>query len=393
MRISRRTSGGRGEYEISEQSPEGYMPNNLVDCRLFLDMGQGLVFDTGTELRHAQGKFRIRMVTQDSDMQLHRQLVVALLLPEAVRADNTMRGGYPIIQKGRYAIETINLEAVQLDGKRAFLRVSEVIIANTDHTAEELHLHSRVANLIRLWEARSKLPQDIQELLGRHEELVRGGRPLHHESEQVIVSLQALLSDQANDLGIAYNEYTDSLPALLELLEVQIAEPEGRVDDIEPEQAELRRRTIREWKKWAAHRGTASANFRRRVRAAYDSTCLVCGKRFPPTAHNRVPGVDAAHVLPWADYDLDRVDNGLCLCKLCHWAFDESIILIRHDGSRYAMEVSSLARQIIIESRPDFSLDVFEKLAGPISLDRLPQARNEWPNPQFLTELLRVLEE
>jgi predicted restriction endonuclease len=184
-----------------------------------------------------------------------------------------------------------------------------------------------------------------------------------------------------------------SLPALLELVEVQIAEPDARVDEIEPEEVDLRRRTIREWKKWAAHRGTASATFRRNVRDAYNSTCLVCGKHFPPTSHNRIPGVDAAHILPWSDYDLDRVDNGLCLCKLCHWAFDEAIILIGHDGSGYRVDVSPSAREIILQARPDFSLGVFEALAGPIPPERLPQARSDWPRPQFLTELLRVLEE
>jgi len=392
MRISRRTSGGRGEYEISEQSSEGYTPHDLVDHRLFLDLGQGITFDTGTELRHVQGKFRIRMVTPDADMQLHRQVVAALLLPESVRADNPLGGGYPIIQKGRYTVETIQLSGVQLDEQRAILQLSEVVIANTDHPAEELHLHRRVANMLRLWEECAGLPPEIQQLLARHEALVRNGGPLHHEAEQVVSALQMLLSDQANDLGIAYNEYTDSLPALLELLEVQIAEPAVRLDEIEPEQVDLRRRTIREWKKWVAHRGTASANFRRKVRAAYDSTCLVCGKRFPPTAHNRVPGVDAAHILPWADYDLDRVDNGLCLCKLCHWAFDEGIILIRHDVQGYVMTVSPSARRIITESRPDFSLDVFDNLAGHIPMERLPQSQNDWPKPQFLTELLRILE-
>lgn len=392
MRISRRTSGGRGEYEISEQSSEGYMPHDLVDRRLFLDLGQGLVFDTGTVLRHAQGKFRLRK-EQGADMQLHRQLVAALLLPEAVRANNTMGGGDIIIQQGRYAVETVHLAVVKLDGNRAFLSVSDVIIANTDHTAEELKLHSRVVKLLRLWEERSRLPSEIQDLLRRHEEFVRGGGPLHREAEQVVAALQELLSDQADDLGIAYNEFTDPLQPLLDVLASMNPEPTVRVDDIEPEQVQLRRRVIRQWKKWAAHRGTASANFRRRVRAAYDSTCLVCGKSFPPTAHNRVPGVDAAHVLPWADYDLDTVDNGLCLCKLCHWAFDEGIILISHEESGYVMRVSPSAKQIITETRPDFSLHVFEELAGPIPPERLPQARNEWPNPKFLAELLRDLDE
>lgn len=100
MRISRRTSRGRGEYEISEETPARVTPHDLVDRRLILDLGNGLVLDSACILRHAQGKFRIRMIQPDADMQLHRQLVAALLLPEAIRANTTMGGGMPIIQKG-----------------------------------------------------------------------------------------------------------------------------------------------------------------------------------------------------------------------------------------------------------------------------------------------------
>ena len=38
--------------------------------------------------------------------------------------------------------------------------------------------------------------------------------------------------------------------------------------------------------------------------------------------------MDAAHILPWAGYDLDVVSNGLCFCKHHHWAFDEGLILL-----------------------------------------------------------------
>ncbi len=387
MRISRRTSGGRGEYEISENTPSGLTPHDIVELRLSLDLGHGLSLDTGCVLRHAQGKFRLRMIRPDAEMQLHRQLVAALLLPEAIRANATMGGGMPIIQKGRYAIETVEIASVRRLENQATLEVAEVILANADHAAEELHLERRVAGLTRLWQETDRLPQEIRNLLKQHENLLQSGDPLKKDAEQLIRDLQSILSDQASDLGIPYNEYTDALPPLLELLDVQIAEPTIRVGDIDPEQVELRRRTAREWKKWASHRGTESARFRARVRDAYDSTCLVCGKKYPPTEFNRVPGVDAAHILPWADYELDRTDNGICLCKLCHWAFDEGIIVVSHAEGRYFVEVSSNAREEIAISDKDFSLEVFELMSGPVPEARLPCNPKDRPNPTFLEEL------
>ncbi|MBI3089619.1 MAG: HNH endonuclease [Candidatus Tectomicrobia bacterium] len=227
----------------------------------------------------------------------------------------------------------------------------------------------------------------MQAIIERHEALVRGGGPLHSEAERLVSELQSVLADQAADFGIAYNEYTDALPPLLELLDIQIAEPAVRVEDIDPEEVELRRRTIREWKRWAAHRGTETARFRVRVRDAYRSTCLVCGKQYPPTPFNRVPGVDAAHILPWADYDLDRTDNGICLCKLCHWAFDEGILVVSARAGHYHVEVSQAARAAIAQAGTPFSLDVFDGLAGQVPGERLPARPEDWPNVQFLEEL------
>ena len=36
--------------------------------------------------------------------------------------------------------------------------------------------------------------------------------------------------------------------------------------------------------------------------------------------------VDAAHIVPWRVRHDDRVGNGLALCWLCHWAFDEELL-------------------------------------------------------------------
>ena len=147
MRISRRTSGGRGEYEISEPTADGLTPNDLVGNRILLDLGQGLVLDTATVLKHAQGKFRLRRIRPDGEMQLHRQVVAALLLPEAIRSNETMGGGEPIIQRGRYAIETIQLAAAPIADQSVCLSLSEIIISNRDHAAGELHIRSRLARI------------------------------------------------------------------------------------------------------------------------------------------------------------------------------------------------------------------------------------------------------
>lgn len=393
MRISRRTSGGRGEYEISEEAPCGLTPHDLVDHRILLDLGHGHVLDTGCILKHAQGKFRLRMIQPDADMQLHRQLVAALLLPEAIRANPTMGGGMPIIQKGRYAIETVVVMAVQLQAYQATLAVDEVFLSNADHAAEDLHFDKRIADIIRLWRKRQELPLEMRILLEQHESLLSAGDPLHKDAEKLVADLQTILSDQAADLGIVYSEYTDVLPPLLQLLDVKISEPTVRVEDIDPEEITLRRRTAREWRRWASHRGTASARFRTKVRNAYNATCLACGKSFPPTDFNRIPGVDAAHILPWADYDLDRTDNGVCLCRLCHWAFDEGIIIIMYENGQYLIEVSPRARTVIEASGIPFSLDALEQLAGQVPEDRLPCRHGDRPSPKFLEELRRNLED
>ena len=149
---------------------------------------------------------------------------------------------------------------------------------------------------------------------------------------------------RARNSGVEYrSQAEDVVPDLLESLEWAKDPPEQPkpVDDVPPEEVEIRQRVIKDWKRWASFRGAKSARFRQEVRRAYNSTCIVCGLHLPPTPFNTVAGVDAAHILPWADYDLDEVSNGVCLCKHHYWAFDEGLILITHDGQRYHAEVPS----------------------------------------------------
>lgn len=66
--------------------------------------------------------------------------------------------------------------------------------------------------------------------------------------------------------------------------------------------------------------------FRRVVVSIYDHRCAVCGIRMlTPDCHTVV---DAAHIVPWSLTHNDNVQNGMALCRLCHWTFDEGLIAV-----------------------------------------------------------------
>lgn len=41
--------------------------------------------------------------------------------------------------------------------------------------------------------------------------------------------------------------------------------------------------------------------------------------------------MDAAHIIPWSVNQDDRPENGLALCRTCHWASDEGLLGISHE--------------------------------------------------------------
>lgn len=65
------------------------------------------------------------------------------------------------------------------------------------------------------------------------------------------------------------------------------------------------------------------------VKENYDHTCVVCGKRRETPSGN--PEVEAAHIYPRAENGAETVENGLALCKLHHWAFDNGWLAVTGD--------------------------------------------------------------
>lgn len=66
--------------------------------------------------------------------------------------------------------------------------------------------------------------------------------------------------------------------------------------------------------------------FRRAVVTAYDHRCAICGMRMMTADGHTV--VDAAHIKPWSISFNDNPRNGMALCKLCHWIFDEGMVSV-----------------------------------------------------------------
>ncbi len=77
--------------------------------------------------------------------------------------------------------------------------------------------------------------------------------------------------------------------------------------------------------------------FRKAVVKVYDHRCAVCGVRMlSPEGHTAVA---AAHIIPWSVSQDDQIPNGMALCHLCHWAFDEGLVSI---SKNYLVKISKL---------------------------------------------------
>ncbi len=111
--------------------------------------------------------------------------------------------------------------------------------------------------------------------------------------------------------------------------------------------------------------------FRKAIVTLYDHRCALCGIRMlTPEGHTVV---EAAHIIPWSKSHDDQPSNGLCLCRLCHWSFDEGLMSV---GKQYEVLVSNQVR--IDQNMPGHILTLAER---PIFK---PDEKHFWPSPENL---------
>lgn len=69
--------------------------------------------------------------------------------------------------------------------------------------------------------------------------------------------------------------------------------------------------------------------FRRAIVTAYLHRCALCGIRVRTLDGHTA--VAAAHIVPWRETQDDRPANGMALCRMCHWVFDEGLMRVSSD--------------------------------------------------------------
>jgi len=87
---------------------------------------------------------------------------------------------------------------------------------------------------------------------------------------------------------------------------------------------------------YAAEAPVRDQGFRRAIVRAYDRRCTLCGVRIL-TADGHT-AIAAAHIIPWSQSHDDDPRNGMALCHLCHWTFDEGLFGV---GDDYQIQTSS----------------------------------------------------
>ena len=132
------------------------------------------------------------------------------------------------------------------------------------------------------------------------------------ESVQILLREQAYVNRDASRYGADLLAMADTSPAYL-------------CDNREDEQIITKVR---------------SQGFRKAIVGLYEHRCALCGIRMlTPEGHTIV---EAAHIVPWSTSHDDRPQNGMALCRLCHWAFDEGLMGV---GDEYEVLVSKTVRQ------------------------------------------------
>ena len=95
--------------------------------------------------------------------------------------------------------------------------------------------------------------------------------------------------------------------------------------------------------------------FRKAIVNLYDHRCALCGIRMlTPEGHTVV---EAAHVVPWCESHDDTPTNGMALCRLCHWSFDEGLMSV---GKKYEVMVSKRVR--LDQNMPGHILTLTDRL-------------------------------
>jgi hypothetical protein len=334
-----------------------------------------------------QGKPRIRL-EPGPGMHAYRVLAAVLLLPQPIRELRKTLDDPDFVRDRGFSVSDIDVDIVGVDSQRVILRPTCLWLTSAAGFVRPVDFAERMSSVQTMWDAAAQKDSPLATAIREHERSVTA-RPSDHSAmlaaaknvRKILGGDEDLLPLVAVSLGAALEEPTVAPP--------EAAVPAEGLDDPTPP-AEASKREIAKWRLQAV-RGSSGRKFSKDVRSAYKDCCAISGLALP-----RIPGslnsaLDAAHILPWARYDLNDVSNGLCLNKLCHWAFDNAVIRVDFESGSgmYIVSVPDAVKACAIDA--GFAISHFQAFEGPISRERLPASRAHWPSPVYLAELNRQL--
>ena len=376
MRIDWRPSGGRGEYELAGQA-EGHSASDLLEWTIHLDLGPLGWRQTELLVSDQGGKPRLRAAGTPHHIQ--RQVASALLLPRSRRSSDNLAAGQPVMVDRRYLIIFITLSDVTLDSNAEVVKARPQVITVTNaNSTEDIDALARCEQVRFLHDHIEGFPGSVSDLLTTHRDLLNSSAVILPDVERTQVQLiEALALEQF----VPYVGRTDPVPALISFSRhspLTVLPPDVASQD-EPSLRLSATRTMR----LTLQRQSSASRFRAAVMRAYDSTCTFCGVQLPSIKGQVAAGCQAAHILPYAEYDLDQVTNGLCLCPTHHWAFDQFLLAVDIVGESYVVRVTDRCIRLL----PPDATAVLRQVAGPIPSNRLPKHLQDRPNPKFLRRL------
>jgi hypothetical protein len=380
MRIALRTSGGRGEYELA-----GHQGDLSVDDLLGRDMlfeyTPRVVIDGHSSAQRVQGKPRIRLENAREFSHAYAIAAAVLLLPQPKRELSRTSSGSDFIYDNQYSITDIDVDVANLQDDFVSLRPTALWMRNTGDLVRSVDVAHRFSQVQALWDSAQEKDSKLAALVRLHERAVVDG--IHGDIKAVARAIRKELDTGGDVLNAisAHFEIAAQEPAISTTTNAVPDDP--ALDDIDPNDAA--RRAVARWRQ-SVVRNAAGRAFSQKVRAAYSYRCALSGDVLPKLPHTASPGVDGAHILPWARYELNSLRNGICLNKLCHWAFDAGIIRIDSGAdNNYFVSIPDRVRD---EGLPmGMSLDYFISLEGKISGDRFPASEGERPSALYLDQL------
>jgi HNH endonuclease len=381
MRIALRPSGGRGDYELAG-SYNGVHVSALLEKQFHYQITPGLTISGKAKAYRLSGKPRIR---PEQDVGEHPYVVLgSILLLPAPRREliKTAKTPLEFLLYKEYVLSAIDVDLVENNtGDVVF--APTYIWAKNQEGLLKVDFAERMAVIVVLWSAAMQQDSMLARLIVDHQTAVIEAN--HKKIKLIAEKIQKEVGVKGDVLPFILREFQlpDYLSAAYTGIMNDVVGYDSEDSNELPQESSHKR--IRKWRR-QAERGPGARKFSMDVREAYDYRCFFSGERFPKLEVLDSAGVDAAHILPWSTHELNSVENGICLCKQCHWGLDNGLLRLDFDdqSNSYLLSIPKVVEDIATEE--NFELEHFQKNVGLLDKSRLPVNPKLWPSPKHIQE-------